>query len=109
MCVLDCSMNVKDLAYAASRGGTPPTGVSDVIKALWLARAGRWEEAHQMCQREEGEKSAWVHAHLHRVKGEFENARQWYAKAGKPQPEGQSQLAEEWVEMAEALLTSEPS
>lgn len=102
-------MNVKDLAYAASRGGNPPTGVSDAIKALWLARSGRWEEAHQMCQNIENEKGAWVHAHLHRVKGEFENAGQWYAKAAKPQPEGQSQLAEEWLEIAEELLASEPS
>jgi hypothetical protein len=43
------------------------------------------------------------------VKGEFENAGQWYAKAGKPEPEGQSLLAEEWFEMAEELLASEPS
>jgi hypothetical protein len=109
MCVFDWSMNAKDLAYAASRGGTPPTGVSDAVKALWLARAGRWEEAHQMCQNVENEKGAWVHAHLHRVKGEFDNAEHWYAIAGRSQPEGQSLLGEEWFEMAKELLASEPS
>ena len=100
-------MNAKDLAYAAARGGTPPTGVPDAVKALWLARAGRWNEAHELCQKVEGHQTAWVHAHLHRVKGDFDNAGHWYSKAEKPQPEGQSRLGEEWLEIADELLAAE--
>jgi len=100
-------MNAKDLAYAAARGGTPPTGVSDEVKALWLARAGRWDEAHKLCMTLDNSQGAWVHAHLHRAKGELDNAGQWYAKAEKPQPKGQSGLGEEWLKMAEALIAGE--
>ncbi len=100
-------MNAKDLAYAAARGGMPPTGVSDAVKALWLARAGRWDEAHELCKKVEGRQIAWVHGHLHRVKGDLDNAEQWYSKAEKPQPEGRSRLGEEWLEMADELLAAE--
>lgn len=82
----------------------PPAGLSDAAKALWLARAGRWKEAHDLCQQVEGEQGDWVHAHLHRVEGDLVNAAYWYVRAGKTQPEGQSGLGEEWLEMAEAFL-----
>ncbi len=97
-------MNVKDLAYAAGRGGTPPTGMSGALKALWLARAGRWDDAHEMCKMDDSPESAWVHAHLHRVRGEEENAKRWYTKAGKEPIKGKTHLAEEWEEIAEAVL-----
>jgi len=97
-------MNAKDLAYAAARGGTPPTGVSDSIKALCYARAGRWNKAHDLCKNDDSPQSAWVHAHLHRVKGELENAARWYEAAGKSQPDGQLNLGEEWMQIAEELL-----
>ena len=100
-------MNAKDLAYAAGRGGTPPTGVSGALKALCLARAGRWDEAHEECKKKEGDPElAWVHAHLHRVKGELDNASHWYVIAQKKQPGGQSGLGEEWMEIAETLLSA---
>tara|TARA_B110000914_G_scaffold78823_1_gene69349 strand:+ start:2554 stop:2691 length:138 start_codon:yes stop_codon:yes gene_type:complete len=38
------------------------------------------------------------------VEGDLENAGYWYDRAGKPQPEGQAGLGEEWMEMAEELL-----
>jgi len=98
------SMNAKDLAYAAARGGTPPTGVSDSVKALCYARAGRWDAAHDLCKNEDSPQAAWVHAHLHRAKGELEKAALWYEKAGKPQPGGQVGLGEEWLEIADELL-----
>jgi len=97
-------MNAKDLAYAAARGGAPPTGLDDGVKALWLARAGRWDAAHDLCMDEGNAQTAWVHGHLHRVKGDLENAGHWYEVAGKVQPEGQSGLGEEWFEIAEEFL-----
>ena len=97
-------MDAKDLAYAAARGGTPPTGVSDSVKALCYARAGRWDAAHDLCKKDDSPQSAWVHAHLHRSKGEFKNAEHWYGLAGKSQPSGQSDLGEEWMQIAAELL-----
>lgn len=97
-------MNAKELATSASSGGNPPAGLTDSVKALWLARAGRWGEAHDLCQKVEGDEGAWVHAHLHRVEGDLSNAGHWYEQAGKPQPAGQSMLGEEWLEIAEVLL-----
>lgn len=100
-------MDPNDLAYAASRGGVPPTNLSDALKALWYARAGRWEMAHGLCKDLESEAGYWVHAHLHRVKGELEAAERWYRKAGKTQPEGQSGLGEEWLKIAADLLAGD--
>lgn len=96
-------MNPEQLAESASSGGTPPGGISDALKALWLARAGRWHEAHDLCQQVPGSGGAWIHAHLHRVEGDLANAGYWYDKAGKPQPEGQGGLGEEWLEIAGEL------
>ena len=97
-------MNSKQLAESASSGGTPPGKLSDALKALWLARAGRWHEAHDMCQDGDDPAWAWIHAHLHRVEGDLGNAGYWYERAKKPQPEGQEGLGEEWFEIAEELI-----
>ncbi|MBT8036591.1 MAG: hypothetical protein KJO21_03505 [Verrucomicrobiae bacterium] len=102
-------MNAEELASSASAGGNPPAGLNDSTKALWLARAGRWSEAHDLCQTVEDENDgAWVHAHLHRVEGNLTNASYWYEQAGKPQPDGQSMLGEEWLTMAKELLGRSP-
>lgn len=100
-------MDPKDLAFAAAKGGTPPSGLSDELKALWFARSGRWEAAHDLCKDLETGSAFWVHAHLHRVKGELENAGYWYDRAQVTQPEGQSRLGEEWLEIAGELLSVE--
>jgi len=102
-------MNAKELAISASSGGNPPAGLTDAVKALWLARAGRWGEAHELCQKVDDPQGAWVHAHLHRVKGDLSNAQHWYEKAQKNQPDGQSGLGEEWLEIAEKLLAESAS
>ncbi len=101
-------MNAKELAISASSGGNPPAGLTDAAKSLWLARAGRWQEGHDLCQTVEDYQGAWAHAHLHRVEGDLPNAGYWYEKAGKIQPDGQSGLGEEWMEMAEELLQGSP-
>ena len=45
---------------------------------------------------------SWVHAYLHRVEGDLSNANYWYRRAGRP--ECATSLAEEWEEVARALL-----
>jgi hypothetical protein len=51
---------------------------------------------------EEGKDCAWVHAYLHRVEGDLENARYWYRRARRPAAQGR--LQGEWDAIARALL-----
>jgi hypothetical protein len=80
----------------------PPEGASAPLAALWHAAHNEWDKAHALIQDEEGAAAAWVHAHLHRMEGDLDNAGYWYAKAGKPQ----SKLTtdEEWKQIADAAL-----
>jgi hypothetical protein len=56
----------------------------DVVGAIDLALAGRWDEAHDLVQRHEGDATAaWVHAVLHKIEGDLANSRYWYRRAGR--------------------------
>lgn len=72
------------------------------IKALWWAARADWKHAHETAQADEGAPAAWVHAYLHRVEGDLENASYWYGRAGKPIATGP--LDEEWQAIAAVLL-----
>jgi hypothetical protein len=50
----------------------------------------------------EGADCAWVHAYLHRVEGDRDNARYWYRQARREPATGD--LASEWAAIAAALL-----
>lgn len=59
-------------------------GRSDVIRAIELALAGHWAEAHEIVQGLEGEREAdHLHAILHKIEGDEANARYWYRRAGQ--------------------------
>ena len=47
----------------------------DPLKALDLARAGKWDEAHEQVQPHSDRESCLIHAYLHRVEGDLSNAR----------------------------------
>ena len=53
---------------------------------------------------EGGKDCAWVHAYLHRVEGDDENASYWYRRAGIAAPTGG--LKAEWTTIARELLAS---
>lgn len=55
----------------------------DHKKALDLAKAGHWDEAHTLVQAYTDPMSCLIHAYLHRVEGDLGNARYWYARAGE--------------------------
>lgn len=78
-----------------------PAGLSPALKALWLDRAGRWEEAHEAVQDGAGKDCAWVHAYLHRKEGDLSNAGYWYSRARRQPASGS--LDEEWRSIAESL------
>ena len=80
----------------------PPAGLSSALLALWWAGKGAWDKAHKVVMDQGGKDCAWVHAYLHRLKGDLDNARYWYRRAGR----GPSQAAcdAEWKGIARSLL-----
>jgi hypothetical protein len=81
---------------------TPPPGLSEPLRALWLDARGDWDGAHAAAQAAGGPEGAWVHAYLHRKEGDEMNAGYWYARARRPV--ASESLAAEWATIARALL-----
>jgi hypothetical protein len=91
-------------AFRDSLGeASPPAGASRAVQALWHEARGNWDQAHRLAQGQDDAAGAWVHAYLHRVEGDPSNAAYWYRRAGKQMPS--VPLAEEWEEVAGALLS----
>jgi hypothetical protein len=80
----------------------PPAGLSPALTALWWAGKDAWEKAHDIVMNGEGADCAWVHAYLHRVEGDRDNARYWYRQARREPATGE--LASEWAAIVAALL-----
>jgi hypothetical protein len=80
----------------------PPAESAPAVAALWWAANDDWDKAHKLVMDESGKDCAWVHAYLHRVEGELENARYWYWKAGRAAESGA--LPTEWAIIASELL-----
>ena len=83
----------------------PPADLSAALAGLWWAGKDDWDKAHKIVMDEVDKDCAWVHAYLHRVEGDLENARYWYKQAGKPAASGT--LESEWTAIAQALLSIE--
>jgi hypothetical protein len=81
----------------------PPTELGAALTGLWWAGKGEWDKAHKIVMDEGGNDCAWVHAYLHRVEGDAENARYWYKQAGKPAASGP--LPTEWASITTDLLS----
>ena len=81
----------------------PPAAATPALAALWWAAKNDWERAHKLVMVEGGQDCAWVHAYLHRVEGDLDNAAYWYRQAGKPAAAGA--LDAEWMAIAEDLLS----
>ena len=84
---------------------SPPDGLSPALTALWWAGKDEWDKAHELVMGELGKECAWVHAHLHRVEGDLDNARYWYRQAHRAPAQGD--LAEEWLAIVAALIAPE--
>ena len=94
-------MTLSDLE-ASLQKSVPPAGFSPALAALWWARKDNWDKAHRIVMDEAGKDCAWVHAYLHRVEGDLDNARYWYRRAERSLPA--SALSEEWTDIARSLL-----
>lgn len=67
-----------------------------LIAAVDTAIASAWDDAHNACQKMEGDKTAdWLHAVLHKIEGDEGNSRYWYRRAG--------QAYESWSDTDEEL------
>ncbi len=83
------------------KGKTPPAGLAAALQALWWAAHENWDKAHRIVMNEHDQDCAWVHAYLHRVEGDLDNANYWYRQARrKPATD---QLPSEWNEIVAAL------
>jgi hypothetical protein len=57
---------------------------NDLLHAIDLALADKWDAAHQVVQAyEDDATAAWIHAVLHKVEGDLGNARYWYRRADR--------------------------
>jgi hypothetical protein len=85
-------------------GKKPPAGLSPALTALWWTAKEDWDKAHKIVMDEAGADCAWVHAYLHRVEGDLDNAGYWYRQARRKPATGD--LKSEWTEIADALLAA---
>lgn len=61
------------------------TGVAAQLEAaVARALAGDWQGAHVVAQEHAGHELAnWLHAVVHRIEGDLDNARYWYRRCGR--------------------------
>ena len=80
----------------------PPAAVSAALQALWWAANDDWDKAHRIVMNAHDQDCAWVHAYLHRLEGDLDNANYWYRQARRKP--ASRELTSEWNEIAAALL-----
>ena len=56
----------------------------ELLQAVELALAGKWDAAHEVVQQyEDDDTAAWIHAVLHKMEGDLGNASYWYRHADR--------------------------
>jgi hypothetical protein len=55
-------------------------------EALRHLERREWENAHAIVQADDSPLASWMHGVVHLQEGDLENARYWYARAGRPLP-----------------------
>ncbi|RCL38332.1 MAG: hypothetical protein DBX00_03285 [Verrucomicrobia bacterium] len=98
-------MTTEELAQSATNDETPPSNISPEVHSLWLAKSGQWTESHDLCSSIPDPDGAWIHAYLHREEGDLQNARYWYHRAKKNEPDSTLSLEEEWKTIASHFLS----
>ena len=75
----------------------------ELLKAVELALAEKWDAAHEVVQQyEDDATAAWIHAVLHKLEGDLGNARYWYRRADRMEhveDESRAELAAIQVEL----------
>jgi hypothetical protein len=65
-----------------------------LLGAVDRALGGDWEAAHRIVQDIDDDVAAWIHAVVHRMEGDVENALYWYRRCGHRLREDVSTAAE---------------
>ena len=91
---------------ATLHNAAPAPDLAPPLAALWWAAKGDWDAAHKIVMNDESKDAAWVHAYLHRVKGDLSNAGYWYRRADKPA--AKDSLDAEWQAIVDALEAGKP-
>ena len=82
----------------------PSKALARPLQALWWAKKGNWDKAHRAVMEETSRAAAWVHAYLHRLEGDSDNAGYWYRQAHR-RPATASHAAE-WEAIVGSLLSA---
>ncbi len=99
-------MTAAELKASALRDAAPPPGLSREARALWHAKKGEWDHAHNIAQEIHTPHGSWIHALLHLIEGDIGNAHYWFAKAGKAAGKI-AEIEELWEEIANVILEVE--
>ncbi len=78
--------------------------VSPEALALWHAKQGNWDAAHNIAQDIHTKMGSWIHALLHVIEGDQWNADYWFSKAGRPS-HGPKEIDKLWDEIAVVVLS----
>ena len=56
------------------------------LETLKMSRQNKWTDAHQQVQSHTEPLACMIHGYLHRIEGDFANARYWYKRANETMP-----------------------
>ena len=96
-------MTAAELRTSAETDASPPGALSLEAQALWHAKKGEWEAAHNIAQEIHTAMGSWIHALLHVIEGDQWNADYWFSKAGKPSRKP-AEIDSLWEEIAAEVL-----
>jgi hypothetical protein len=101
-------VTMSDPTEMDTRPNEPPRGLTRPLQALWWLKKGgliagpEWEQAHRICQTQEGHVDHdWVHALAHWIEADLGNADYWYRRCGKRR--ATASVSDEWAYMVKAL------
>jgi hypothetical protein len=98
-------MTAAELAESVMRDAAPDESLPEEAQALWHARKGNWEKAHNIAQEIHTPLGSWIHALLHLIEGDQSNANYWFHKAGKLSRKA-GEIDALWVEITNVVLPS---
>ncbi len=87
---------------ASLKDDAPPGYAKGPLEAHWNVGKGRFARALELIEKDASNDAAWVRAHLHRSRGEDEEAAKWYERADRSPAE--IEVDREWDEIAAGLL-----
>lgn len=94
-------MTLESFLESTQSDDAPPAELTPELKSLWLTRAGRWEEAHDIAQDIPTKMGSWIHGLLHAIEGDFGNSGYWFSRAGEPAISAE-QIDSEWERIVRA-------